>query len=112
MDEKCYKCGCLVTDGEPTEIFLGRFQHHHTIDCVYALQRRVAELEARLAALQAQAVDWDWQPTEQEWRSVTDENPEPGELVEMLVVGYRDEWGHWCYPARNGSPIKAYRPID
>jgi hypothetical protein len=76
---KCIDCGCEEEDNNVMYIGMRGPAHIRWPDCLAAAlyraeaaERRVAELEARLAALQAQAVDWDWQPTEQEWRSVTE----------------------------------------
>lgn len=57
------------------------------------LAARVAELTDALAA--------------QQWRPVTDTEPEEADEVELLVVGYRDG-GIWYY--HDDNPVRGWRP--
>ena len=55
-----------------------------------AAEKRVVELQATLDA---------------QWRPVTDDEPDCGNTVQLLVTGFRDEFGNWLY--RDGdAPLR------
>lgn len=97
MDEKsiCYRCRSEIYRHQGTAYYGYYIAHKSPDDCTAYLNRKIQELEARLV--------------EQEWRSVTDDAPEAYVTVELLVTGYRDEFGIWWYPD-GAAPIRGWRP--